>query len=94
MPAWFKSEKMDSTVSVPQVDRTEETNLRVNPELEKTLLALPRFKFVSDGALKEAAKRKLACNGIRVNSRVLAIAVLMGTMDLDNLDLLEPADTL
>lgn len=94
MAAWFKSDKTDSIVPVPQVDRNVETNLRVNPEVENILLALPAFTAVTDGALKEAAKRKLGCTGIRVDSRALAIAILVGARALDDLELLEPIGTL
>jgi hypothetical protein len=89
MAAWFRSEKMDSIVPVPQVDRTLENNVRVSPEAEKELLALPAFREMTDGALIKAAER-LSLSGVRVTGRAMAIALLMGARTLNDVELQTP----
>ena len=80
---------------MPQVNSHEDGNIRVDPKITTILENLPAFKAATDGALIAAAQRKLLyLNGIRVNSRILAIAVLVGTRSLNDPELYAPVSTL
>jgi ribosomal protein L23 len=69
-------------------------NVSVNQEVVGALNALPAFKKATDGALIKAAERKFGYSGVKITSRTLAIAILMGARSLDDPELQRPLNSI